>query len=417
VLHLLQLWLQNITATPSLVLAVVRTLLPLVQQLQSCGPQLIEAAAAAAAGSAYQQNCACMLQTTFLEVQQTVAVMLFTLDPMDNDIVSQLQLEGDVAQQVQGLLNEPAVVELLLQNLTASTAVMHKYHVAYRQKEQQQQEVQQPKKQQETQQLQQQRHAPAGYSSSSSSAAGSRLKLQQQQQPAQSTKQQLHADLPPIPAFHTDMLHLLPGGQAYMAGITAALASSNMSKSKQLGLCRTLARSSCYALYRYLLCSFGKPAAEQQKDALLSVAGVRLLIEVQLLAAAHHQRWQQQQQQQQQQPTAGQGDSLSITATLLSCSTRLLYTLIRAVAQASGSCLPPEILQQPGLQLLQALAAPLQQLQLSRDEVFLQYATMLSAAGARGYMGGACHALMAAACGPAGHAVNGEMHKCGKLSL
>jgi hypothetical protein len=52
--HLLQLWQENIMEVPALVPAVVRTLLPLVQQVQSCGPQLLDAAAAAAAGSSYQ---------------------------------------------------------------------------------------------------------------------------------------------------------------------------------------------------------------------------------------------------------------------------------------------------------------------------------------------------------------------------
>jgi hypothetical protein len=43
----------------------------------------------------------------------------------------------------------------------------------------------------------------------------------------------------------------------------------------------------------------------------------------------------------------------------------LLQVIIRAVLQCTGSSsLQPEVLQQAGLQLLQALAAPLQQLQL-----------------------------------------------------
>jgi hypothetical protein len=109
VLHLLQLWQCKITATPALVPAVVRTLLPLVQQLQSCGPQLLEAAAAAAArGLAYQQGGALALQTTFLGVQQTAAALLFKLDSAQEEIMRPVldnpPLEADVAQQVQNAL-------------------------------------------------------------------------------------------------------------------------------------------------------------------------------------------------------------------------------------------------------------------------------------------------------------------------
>jgi hypothetical protein len=128
---------------------------------------------------------------------------------------------------------------------------------------------------------------------------------------------------------------------------------------------------------------------------------VRLALELQLLAAAESQRTQQQRQQERQQ--VPEEDHLAnISAVLLNNSARLLHTLIRAVAQASGSCLPPEVLQQAGLQLLQVLAAPLQQLQLSSDDYLEDCATWLSSFGVRGHMGEACHALVPAACGPAG---------------
>jgi hypothetical protein len=175
-----------------------------------------------------------------------------------------------------------------------------------------------------------------------------------------------------------------------------------MSRDEQYDRHMALAQGCCYGVYRYLLRGFGKLAEGQQQAALLSAAGVRLVLELQLLAAAEHQR-------QQQQQTPGQGD-VRRAVPLLSSSTRLLHTLIRAVAQASGSCPPPEVLHQAGLPLLQALAAPLQQVQLYSCSYFARYAAVLSNVGVVGRMGEACNALMTAACGPA--PVNGELSAC-----
>jgi hypothetical protein len=95
--------------------------------------------------------------------------VLFSLDPVDNQVTGQLRLQVDVAKQVQECLDDTAVVELLLQGLIASTAVMHEYHAAYQQ------------------QKQQRRHTPARHSSSSSSSQTQ--ELQQQQDSMQSSKQ------------------------------------------------------------------------------------------------------------------------------------------------------------------------------------------------------------------------------------
>jgi hypothetical protein len=219
-------------------------------------------------------------------------------------------------------------------------------------------------------------------------ARGSSSSSSQGQQQQQQSKQQLRADVLPIPAFHQDMLQLLPGGQAYLEA-SAKLAKTCKPSPDFL----VHAGSCCYAMYRHLCLSFSKPADQQYAPA-LSAAAVRLVLELQLLAAAEHQRCDQQQQ----------GDP-AITAVLLSNSTRLLHTLIKAAAQASGSCLPPEVLQQAGLQLLQALAAPLQQLQLSQDVKLVNYAQTLSLNSASGHMGEACHALLTAVCGPGKAAV------------
>jgi hypothetical protein len=75
-----------------------------------------------------------------------------------------------------------------LQLLTAWTAELHKHHTA--------------------QQQQQQQLLPPGTAGASSS-----MQQHKQQQPS---KQQHRADLLSIPAFHQDMLQLLPGGQAYL---------------------------------------------------------------------------------------------------------------------------------------------------------------------------------------------------------
>jgi hypothetical protein len=91
-------------------------------------------------------------------------------------------------------------------------------------------------------------------------------------------------------------------------------------------------------------------------------AAVQLLLELQLLAAALMQRQRAASQTQQQQRGESQKEAEEL---LLMQTNHLLQLQIRAALQATGSsCLPPEVLQQAGLQLLQALAAPLQQLQL-----------------------------------------------------
>jgi hypothetical protein len=70
---------------------------------------------------------------------------------------------------------------------------------------------------------------------------------------------------------------------------------------------------------------------------------------------------------------------------------------IRALVATSRSCLPPEVLQQAGLQLLQALAAPLQQWHISRSgDSFLQNTAV---AGALPPFGGTLQWLVTAACG------------------
>jgi hypothetical protein len=203
-----------------------------------------------------------------------------------------------------------------------------------------------------------------------------------------------------IPAFHKhqDMLQLLPGGQAFV-DVAAALYSDDVAGSQATESQKVQEHGwrCCSALICIILLSCFQPAG-QQRSPVLSAAAVRLVLELQLLAAAEHQRSHQQQQKREDEAAVGKPTAAVV---LLVASVRLLHTLIRAVAQASGSCLPPEVLQQAGLQLLQALAAPLQQVQLCDEKHLLGYAKEESRSCLEGSMSEACHVLVTAACGPA----------------
>jgi hypothetical protein len=323
-------------------------LLPLTQQLQACAPQLLVAAAAAAPASTVTK-----LQDLFVSVQQVIVPSLQAV--IDVHSLADVPLDASAADPVLNLLQHPAVAELLLHTLIACTAQLHQRHMAYKQQQQQQQD-----------------------------------------------KQQHRADLLAIPPYHQDLLQLLPSGQAYQDAAAASFAGfSNYGSCAEQQQVWMLGSSCCSALGRILCHGFATPA-DRQSGPLLSAAAVRLMLELQLLAAADHQRWQQQQQQQQEEVES----PAPAVAMLVTNSSRLLHILIRAVTLASSSCLPPDVLQQAGLQLLQALAAPLQQLQLGRGSRLLRYAQMLSS-DAGGNLGEACHALVAAACGPARLDVHG----------
>jgi hypothetical protein len=366
---LLAAWQRIISSAPALVPAVVRSLLPLVQQLQACSLQLFKAAAEPAAQSS-------TLPLALFAVHEAAAGVLLELAI---ECPEQSLLSASVSEQVQSLLQRPAAVALLLQNLAACTAELHKHHVAYRRAQRQQQQQQQPSKQH-------------------------------------------RADLLVIPAFHQqqDMLQLLPGGQAYLDA-AAALESAGearcqASEGQKVYWFRMRTRRYCSVLSNILLLSCFQP--DQQQSTVLSAAAVRLVLQLQLLAAAEHQQWQQQQQQQllHQEGEAAAGPSDAVG--LLVCSTQLLHTQIRAVAQSSSSCLPPEVLQQAGLQLLQALAAPLQQVQLCDDNYLLGYAKEESRSCLEGSMSEACHVLVTAACGPAAAlTIGGELQTLANTAI
>jgi hypothetical protein len=164
------------------------------------------------------------------------------------------------------------------------------------------------------------------------------------------------------------MLQLLPGGRAHLEVIPAWAAGEwGMVQEQSMEACRartdtivsllTLSLQNCCYNTSWITSEVQR---QGRGSLLLSPPAMRLIIELQLLAAAAVQRQRQSLTEQQQQQQWNQVEQLKL---LLSCN-RLLVMQIRAAVFTQGGCLPPEVLQRAGLQLLQALAAPLQQLQL-----------------------------------------------------
>jgi hypothetical protein len=333
-LHRLLLWWSaSLQHVPAAVPAVLRRLLPLSQQLQRCSAQLLGLATGPAGGAGactlFNVNCALGL----------VVYLLYT--PAARESV--------VAADALGLQHEAAVAEMQLQVLAGWTAELHKDHVAH----------QQP--------LQQELPVAAAESSSCSSKHSSSHPQQQQQrlllQPRQPAKQQWRTDLLSIPAFHQDMLPLPPGGQAYLDTAGRATFAGVESGGDRAIEIHEMANSCCCILIihmQYILESLSGQQGTGGSAVLVSAAAVRLLLELQLLAAGAVQR---QHHQQQQQTLTSRRRHVK-NALVVNCR-KLLALLIKALVVSSRSCLPPAVLQQAGLQLLQALAAPLQQLQLS----------------------------------------------------
>jgi hypothetical protein len=369
---LLGCWHTKVQQVPTLLPVVVRTLRPLVQQLQGCGTMLMQPAAAAAAArsaptasvqagsSSSSSSGVHKLQCALVGTQQAASMLLNTID-------QQQQLEAGVAAEVLELQNDPAVVAMQLQLLTAWAAQLHKQHTA------------------------QQQQSPAGSSSSS---------ITQQQEQQQPAKQQHRADLLSIPAFHQDMLQLLPGGQAYLdAAAEAAAGRGLIAGANTVQQCIHHAGGCCHAINQYLYRHLQSIEGRQQlrsNGLVVSGAAVRLVLELQLLASGAVQRQREQHRQQQQQHGSTAEDH-GITDKFALLTWDLLRMQIMALVASSRSCLPPEVLQQAGLQLLQALAAPLQQWQLSRSgDSFLQNAALI---GVLPQFGNTLQALVTAACG------------------
>jgi hypothetical protein len=269
------------------------------------------------------------------------------------------------------LQNDPAVSEMQLQLLTAWTTQLHKQH---------------------TTQQQQQQQLPPGTAGASSSST----QQHQQQQPA---KQQHCTDLS-IPAFQQDMLQLLPGGQAHLDVAAEVAAGWGVNGEAYAAKLRLYAGSCCHTITEYVYSHLESIAGQQQLSRhplVVSGAAVRLALELLLLATAAVQRQREQHRQQQQQQQASTPGKQTITNSFVLLTWDLLSAQIKALVATSRSCLPPEVLQQAGLQLLQALAAPLQQWQLSRTgDSFLHTAAVT---GALPLFGDTLQLLVTAACG------------------
>jgi hypothetical protein len=321
------MWYTSIPHAPALVPPVLRVALPLLQQLQRCipptpapchGPSTSASSSAsgpAAAAASVNSKVLCALHRAKIG-------WAFLLWSLGNAARQPQGLPADCAGLLDQLLHEPDAATLLLQLLVAGAAQQHHTYE------------------------QQQRGHPVGNSSRT-------FKQQQQKQ----QKQRNALDLSHIPAFHLDMLHLLPGGAAYL---DAAAAADHSSAQERIEENRHTTR--VYLMMLEIMInrsSNGYPgSAPLQSDApVLSAAAVRLALELQLLAAADVL----EQQQQRRADPAGEQRAIE----RLAQTNMFLAYQITAARRAARSCLPPEVLQQAGVQLLQALAAPLKLLQMS----------------------------------------------------
>jgi hypothetical protein len=274
--HLLHCWNVMVEERgPALLQTLVCTLLPLVQQLQGCGSLLMQPAAAAAAAARSAPTASVQAGSSSSSCEHQLLCALFGIQKAASTVLSVIsgleKLDAGAAAEVLRLQTDPTVAEMQLQLLVVWAALLHKQHT----------------EQQQMQQL------PPGAAIASSSSSSSSTQQQQQQQPA---KQRHRADLLSIPAFHQDMLQLLPGGQAYLDAAAEEAARWGMNKEACVWGC-------CCTINKYLRCYLESITGQQQisrKAAVVSGAAVRLALELTLLASAALQRRQEQQQQQQQ---------------------------------------------------------------------------------------------------------------------
>jgi hypothetical protein len=365
--NIVKMWDSLAGSAPQMLRIIQPAVLPLLQHLQAAGALLPAVLADCSTGGGSSNHNSSSSSSTckrgpfhgFLQVQCMAMLLLRAIAelvegrPAGTRPAAHLTPEGK-------LLREPAVSQLLLQLLTVSAVILHRDHATYRQ---------------------QQRASAASCSSSSSGQQpGS-------QAAASGAKQQHRADLLLIPAFHQhqDMLQLLPGGQAYLDAVPEWFkarwhrgnSSAEVEAERTNGIAhQTHALTQLMTVHlRYLVeaeqgrgpeDSSSSRTSAVSEDPVLSAAAVRLVLELQLLAASWLQRRRSAPQQQQQQQQGAEQEQDVVEVFLLQCN-ELLQVQIRAFLQTSR-CLPPEVLQQAGLQLLQALAAPLQQLQMSHPE-------------------------------------------------
>jgi hypothetical protein len=255
------------------------------------------------------------------------------------------------------MLADPIVPTVLLQQLASLAMLLHEEHIsligAAEQQEQQQQ------------QQQQQQPAMSGQSNSSS----------QQADPGPPSKQRFRADLLDVRAFHLNLQQQLPdlASKAYWDAARSHWARAH----EKWLLCSQRARQLVCAaniLINYsdwIQAGSSQQQSELWQDWLISVEVTKIVLELQLLAAAFVQR------QRRQGAVLHSGHA----GELLVNSNSLLQDLILGFMQRGSPCLPPILLEQCGLQLLQALAAPVQQLLLQPDDIVAEHLLQLTESG------------------------------------
>lgn len=131
----------------------------------------------------------------------------------------------------------------------------------------------------------------------------------------------------PIPALHQDMA--LPGGQAYMDAAAAMLRvhdSMNRDSGAQWATVNKTLTMVHASLRAWGICFLQQQQQQQEcKTVLLSATAVRLLLELQLLAAGTAQQFQKQ----QQQPSARRAALELLTNCNSVLGTQILFSLNR----------------------------------------------------------------------------------------
>jgi hypothetical protein len=393
--QLMRMWDNVVIATPKMQPLAVRNALPLLQQVQSstrllsatAGTPPPPAAAAAAASRSLPSGMriggrsvsmgyvVTKAEPMLVHIQLSATALLYRLGVFNN---GEKGLERSAVAPFKQLLMQPEVAELLLQVLATLTAALHQEHVSEMQQQSAQPQTDTP--------------SNTGSSSRDTAAAAQDQNHHQQQQQQQRQQQQKlqRADLLPIPAFHEDMAAVLPGGQGYLQAAAEGLAALQGSRHDYMHALRDMALEVVttwqFVLIQTVHSIVRRPGSQtlDSVEALLSPHGVKLLLQMQLLAAgrvARQSRLRQQQradkkskekqqtrQQQQQHEEEIDPRELNkhLQASLLLRSSSVLAMVIKTAVRGGRSCLPPGVLQQAGLQLLQALAAPMQQRLLSK---------------------------------------------------
>jgi hypothetical protein len=219
--HMMDVWAVKLQQLRTAMPDVGRAALPLLQQLQRCGPLLPFSAAAGGTGCSSNTAPAGSPTATSVSLAYFSAQLRgLQLAREVADVVAGHQPGSAAHQQAWQLISDPAVKELAMQQLILCAALAHREFTEQQQQQQQQQEAE---------------GHPPGSSSNTSNSSGRRTRSEgstscnaqkQQQQQQQQQSDRMRADLLPVPAFYQDLLPLLPGGQAYVDGMAATVVSN-----------------------------------------------------------------------------------------------------------------------------------------------------------------------------------------------